>query len=463
MASSKNLTQGPIFKNVFLFSLPLMATNVLQVLFNMSDVAVVGKFGADTALGSVGSTTMIVNLFTGFMLGIGGGVNAIVARKFGAKDEEGVKTSVNTAFYMSLAIGAILLIAGLIVARPFLNLLGTKSELIDGAHAYLKIYFWGMPALALYNFGQGVLSAMGDTKKPLIFLLISGITNVLLNLFFVIVMKLDVKGVAIATIISLYLSATLILVSLIKVKDVYRLTANLKLFDTTALKNLLMLSVSAGLQNSIFAVANLFIQSAVNTFDAVIVSANSAAQNLDPLVYDVMAAFYTAATSFVAQNYGAMNKERVKKSYIAALTFSASSAIVLGAGFALFGRQFLLLFTDNKAVVEEGIDRLKIMAFSYFISAFMDCSIAASRGLNKTLLPAAFSIMGSCVFRIIWIYTVFAHFNTLASLYLLYAFSWSITGISETVYFVYVYKKTFKNAPAKPIDGGVEISQSENQ
>ena len=304
---------------------------------------------------------------------------------------------------------------------------------------------------------------MGDTKKPLIFLLISGITNVLLNLFFVIVMKLDVKGVAIATIISLYLSATLILVSLIKVKDVYRLTANLKLFDTTALKNLLMLSVSAGLQNSIFAVANLFIQSAVNTFDAVIVSANSAAQNLDPLVYDVMAAFYTAATSFVAQNYGAMNKERVKKSYIAALTFSASSAIVLGAGFALFGRQFLLLFTDNKAVVEEGIDRLKIMAFSYFISAFMDCSIAASRGLNKTLLPAAFSIMGSCVFRIIWIYTVFAHFNTLASLYLLYAFSWSITGIFETGYFVYVYKKTFKNAPAKPIDGGVEISQSENQ
>ena len=384
MASSKNLTQGSIFKNVFLFSLPLMATNVLQVLFNMSDVAVVGKFGADTALGSVGSTTMIVNLFTGFMLGIGGGVNAIVARKFGAKDEEGVKSSVNTAFYMSLAIGAILLIAGLIVARPFLNLLGTKSELIDGAYAYLKIYFWGMPALALYNFGQGVLSAMGDTKKPLIFLLISGITNVLLNLFFVIVMKLDVKGVAIATIISLYLSATLILVSLIKVKDVYRLTANLKLFDTTALKNLLMLSVSAGLQNSIFAVANLFIQSAVNTFDAVVVSANSAAQNLDPLVYDVMAAFYTAATSFVAQNYGAMNKERVKKSYIAALTFSASSAIVLGAGFALFGRQFLLLFTDNKAVVEEGIDRLKIMAFSYFISAFMDCSIAA---LTKRFCP----------------------------------------------------------------------------
>ena len=463
MASSKNLTQGSILKNLFLFSLPLMATNVLQVLFNMSDVAVVGKFGSDTSLGSVGSTTMIVNLFTGFMLGIGGGVNAIVARKFGAKDEAGVKISVNTAFYMSLAIGVILLIAGLIVARPFLDLLGTKAELIGGAHAYLKIYFWGMPALALYNFGQGVLSAMGDTKKPLIFLLVSGITNVLLNLFFVIVVKLDVKGVAIATVISLYLSATLILISLIRVKDVHRLTANLKLFDKNALKNLLMLSVSAGLQNSIFAVANLFIQSAVNTFDADIVSANSAAQNADPLVYDVMAAFYTGATSFVAQNYGAMNKERVKKSYIAALTFSAVSAIILGAGFALLGRQFLSLFTDNEAVVEEGIDRLKIMAFSYFISAFMDCSIAASRGLNKTLLPAVGAIMGSCVFRIVWIYTVFAHFHTLASLYLLYAFSWSITGIFETVYFICTYKKTFKNVPAKPVDGAEELAQSENQ
>lgn len=448
MTSSGNLTKGFIFKNLFLFSLPLMATNVLQVLFNMSDVAVVGKFGSNTSLGAVGSTTMIVNLFAGFMLGIGGGVNAIVARKAGAKDGAGVKTAVNTAFYMSLAIGLIMLAIGLAVARPLLNLLGTKPELVGGAHAYLKIYFFCMPALALYNFGQGVLSAVGDTKKPLVFLLISGTANVLLNLLFVIAFKLDVKGVALATVISLYLSASLVLISLIRVNGEYKLTANVKSVEKFTLKNLLALSVSAGLQNSIFAVANLFIQSAVNTFDANIVSANSAAQNADPLVYDIMAAFYTAATSFVAQNYGAGNKERVKKSYIAALTFSVAAAVLAGAAFTIFGRQFLSLFTDDKAVVEEGIDRLKIMAFSYFISAFMDCSIAASRGLNKTLLPAIGAVMGSCVFRIVWIYTVFAKFHTLASLYLLYAFSWSITGIFETIYFIYVYKKTFKTAPA---------------
>ena len=463
MANAKNLTQGSIFKNVMLFSLPLMATNVLQVLFNMSDVAVVGKFGSDTSLGSVGSTTMIVNLFSTFMLGIGGGVNAIVARRFGAKDGNGVKIAVNTAFYMSLVIGVILLAAGLTVARPLLNLLGTKSELIGGAHDYLKIYFCCMPALALYNFGQGVLSAVGDTKKPLIFLLISGTLNVLLNLLFVIAFKLDVKGVALATVISLYLSATLILISLLKVKDVYKLTANVKQVEKNTLKNLLALSLSAGLQNCIFSTANLFIQSAVNTFDATIVSANSAAQNADPIVYDVMAAFYTAATSFVAQNYGAMNKERVKKSFIAALSFALAAAVLLGAFFAIFSRQFLSLFTDDKAVVEEGVDRLKIMAFSYFISAFMDAPMAASRGLNKTLLPAIGSIMGSCVFRIIWIYTVFAHFHTLASLYLLYAFSWSITGIFETVYFICVYKKTFKNIPAEKADDGELLPYPENK
>lgn len=436
----QDLTRGPLKKQIFLFSLPLIASNVLQVLFNMSDIAVVGQFAGAAALGAVGSTTTLVTLFTGFLIGLSGGVNVLVAQHFGAKNEAEVRKTVHTAFLVSAAAGLLLAAAGICFARGLLELLHTKPELIDGAELYLRIYFLGMPALALYNFGNAVFSAVGDTKKPLFYLTIAGVVNVLLNLFFVIVCRLDVAGVATASAASQYLSMALTLGALFRRGDACALRLSAVRLDKKCTRKLLMLGIPAGLQSAIFAIANLFIQAAVNSFDATMVEGNSAAANADALVYDVMAAFYTACASFIGQNYGAGRRDRVRKSYLISMAYSFGVAAVMSAVLVLFGRQFLSLFTTEEAVIGAGMKRLVIMGCSYAFSAFMDCSIAASRGLGKTVAPMIIVISGSCVFRVIWIYTVFTYFGTITSLYLLYIFSWAITGAAEAAYFVRSYR-----------------------
>lgn len=441
----QDFTQGPIAKQILLFSIPLMFTNVLQILFNMADIAVVGQFAGTLALGSVGSTATLVTLFTGFLIGISSGINVTVAHHLGAKNEKDVQETVHTAALLSMGIGVLILLVGQFFSRPILELMHTKPELIDGAVAYMRIYFLGMPALALFNYGNAVLSAVGDTKRPLKYLTISGIVNVVLNLFFVIVCQLDVKGVALASIISQYLSAGLILRILLKSTEQYGLHLNQLRIHKDKLLSLLRISIPAGFQNAIFYIANLFVQVGVNSFSATYVSANSAAANADGLVYDVMAAFYTACGSFIGQNYGAGRKKRILHSYLISLTYAFVIGTAMGLTIWYFGEEFLGLFTKDPAVVEAGMIRLTIMSFSYGFSAFMDAAIAASRGLGKGLVPTIIIIMGSCVFRIIWIYTVFAYFGTITSLYLLYICSWTITAIAETIYFVYVYKKELKN------------------
>ena len=276
-----------------------MLSNVLQVLFNMSDIAVVGQFAGAEALGAVGSTATLVFLFTGFLIGIGNGINARTAMYLGSRSDRETEETVHTSCILSALIGVLLLIIGVVFARPLLELLNTKDGLIDGACLYLRIYFLGMPALALYNFGNAVFSAAGNTKKPLVYLLVAGVINVLLNLLFVIVCGLGVAGVAIASAVSQYVSAILIISALLRMDESYRLRfSKLRLYRDKS-RSVLSLGVPAGLQNSIFAIANLFIQSGVNSFDAVIVEGNSAAANADSLVYDVMAAFYIACSSFM--------------------------------------------------------------------------------------------------------------------------------------------------------------------
>lgn len=441
--STKDMTEGFLFKQIFLFSLPLIISNILQVLFNMSDVAVVGRFAGPAALGAVGSTTILVSLFTGFLIGLSGGVNVLAARYLGAKKQKDLEETVHTSVIICLASGIILLIFGLIFSRFLLELLNTKDELIDGATLYLHIYFLGMPALAIYNFGNAVFSAAGDTKKPLFYLLIAGILNVIMNLFFVIVCNLDVAGVAIASVVSQYISAALILISLFRSKEPYRLCLSKLKPYSGKVQSILSLGLPSGFQYAIFQIANLFIQTGVNSFDAVIVEGNSAAANADALVYDVMAAFYTACSSFMGQNYGAGKKDRILKSYFVSLAYSFGAGMLLGGLLVIFGRGFLALFTTDAMVAEAGMKRLRIMGFSYAVSAFMDCSIAASRGLGKSLVPTVIVIMGSCVFRVIWVYTIFAYFKTIPSLYLLYVFSWTLTAIAEIIYFANIYKKCY--------------------
>ena len=445
MASGeKNLTEGPLGRQILVFSLPLVLSNLLQAVFNMTDIAVVGRFAGSQALGSVGSTTIFITLMTGFLIGLGGGVNVLVARFYGAEHPKDVERSVHSALLVCLAAGVLLLAVGVAFSPVLMRLLGTKPDLIDGAILYLRIYFLGMPAMAVYNFGNGVFSAVGNTRKPLVYLTIAGVLNVLLDMFFVIVCRMSVAGAALATILTQYLSAFLILRALARTDGCYGLRREKLQLDPAMTRSILELGVPAGCQNAIFALANLFIQASINTFDTVVVSGNAAAANADPLVYDVMAAFYTACASFMSQNYGAGKPERVKRSYFISLGYSFGIGAVLGLSLVLFGQTFLSLFTTEPAVAEAGMQRLVIMGLSYPISAFMDCTIAASRGLGRTIVPTFIVIMGSCVFRVIWVYTVFAFFGTLLSLYLLFVCSWTITAIAEGIYFVRVYREEMK-------------------
>lgn len=447
------MTEGSLGKKILLFSLPLMLSNVLQILFTMSDVAVVGRFAGSLALGSVGSTTTLVMLFTGFLIGIGAGINVMVARFCGARDKKNAGETIHTAALMSLIIGLMVMGIGELLTRPLLELLGTKPDLMEGAAVYLHIYFLGLPALAVFNFGNAVLSAVGDTKRPLFYLTASGVLNVALNLLFVIGLHMSVMGVALASIIAQYLSAILVLIPLFRANGIHELRLKQLRISPDKAVRLLGLSIPAGCQNAIFHIANLFIQAGVNSFDTTVVAGNSAAANADGLVYDIMAAFYTACSSFMSQNYGAGKRERILKSYFISLAYSFLAGALLGGLLVLFGRQFLSLFATDTAVIEAGMMRLTIMGLSYCVSAFMDATIAASRGIGKSLWPTVIVIMGSCVFRVIWVYTVFAHFHTIESLYLLYVFSWSITALAEVGYFAHSYRKQIKqfSGPVHPL------------
>ncbi len=437
------MTSGSLWKNIFFFSIPLMLTQILEVLFNLSDVAVAGKFADYRALGAVGSTTLLVSLFTGFLIGLGSGVNVAVAHGLGAKDDSSVEKTIHSALLICTITGIILCLICNLFAEPMLKLLNTKDEFIDGAVLYFKIYALGMPAMAIYNFGNGVLSASGDTTRPLIYLSISGVLNVLLNLFFVIKCHMTADGVAIASVIAQYVSVFLILFNIMRRQDACRFSISKLKFHKYACKRVLMVGIPAGLQNAIFAIANLFVQTGVNSFDAVMVSGNSAAANADTLLFNIMAAFHTACASFVSQNLGAGNRSRIIKSYLISLLYSFMAGAFFGGMLLIFGRNFLSVFANEQPVIEAGMERLKIMGFSYCVSAFMDCTIAASRGIGKSLGPTVIVILGACVFRVIWIYTIFAHYGTITSLYLLYIFSWAITGTVEIIYFRISYKKLY--------------------
>lgn len=428
------MTQGPLARSILIFSLPLILSNLLQVLFNMSDVAVVGRFAGSDSLGAVGCTSQFVYLFTSFLIGMGSGINVLVARHAGSGHQKNAQDTASTALTLSLGLGVCITLLGIFFSRPILTLFGTRPELMDKAVLYVRIYFLGAPGMALYNYGNAVYDAIGNTRKPLLCLAFSGVLNILLNLFLVIVCRLDVAGVAIASAVSQLTAALLLLFFLRRDTDLLRAQAMLRP-SLPLVRRLLSIGLSSGFQMAVFPLANLFIQSGVNSFDAVMVAGNAAAANADGIVYDVMAAFYTACASFMGQNYGAGKTRRVRQSFRISLAFSFGIGLFLGLALYLAGPLFLSLFTTDPAVVACGMERMRIMCFSYAVSAFMDCTIAASRSLGYTGVPTFIVIMGSCVFRILWVKTIFAHFHTIPSLYLLYIFSWALTAAFELLYF----------------------------
>lgn len=440
-----NLTEGPLWSNILLFSIPLIFSQLLQVLFNMADVAIVGKFAGAIPLGSVGSTTMMVYLFTGFLIGMGAGVNVVVAKYLGARQHRDTEQSVHTAFLLCLAVGVILMILGVTLSPALLRLMKTKEDLLPGAIAYFQIYCLGMPAAGMFNFGSAVLSACGDTKRPLLYLSAAGVLNCILNLFFVIVLHMAAEGVAIASTISQFVSAGLLLIRMCRMDGECAVCFKKLRFYPGKTREILILSIPSGMQNAIFATANMFIQSGVNSFSSVMVEGSSAAANADTLIFNTQAAFYTACSSFIGQNWGAGKHDRMKKSYLWSVCYAVLIGALFGVAAIFRGRPFLYLFTNEPEVVEFGMERLKIMGISYWMSPFMDCTIAASRGIGKSVVPTVIVILGSCVFRIVWVYTVFAYFGTIASLFLLYLFSWGITAVFEILYFFVSYRKTVRN------------------
>jgi len=438
------MLHGSIWNKIPQYALPVAATGILEQLFNASDIAVVGNFTGENGTASVaavGANSSIIGLILNLFIGISLGANVVISNAIGHNDRNVVHKAVHTSIIVSVAGGLIVAVIGQFFAGLLLQSLNVPEDVLPLALLYLRIYLIGMPVNFLYNFEAAIFRSIGNTKTPLQALAVSGVLNVILNLFFVIVCKLDVAGVAIASVISQYISAVLILAVLFRSRESYGLSAAGMHIYSDKLRRILRIGIPGAFQHALFAIANLFVQTSVNSFDHILVEGNSAAANADPLVYDMMAAFYTACASFIAQNYGAHQKDRIMKSYIICNVYSFFVGLILGVGLYVLRYPFLSLFTNESVVIEAGIKRLSIMALSYSVSAFMDCTIAASRGLGKTVIPTIMVIMGSCVFRIFWIYTVFAHFRTIQSLYLLYVFSWTLTAIAEIIYFVYIYRR----------------------
>lgn len=439
-SSVLDMTEGPLVKKILFFSLPLVFTNVLQIFFNMADTAIAGRFAGYLALGSVGSTGQMIFFCSGMLAGLGGGVNVLAAICTGQKNFKELEVTVRASFVSCLAAGLVLLTAGFVFCPPLLRLMNTKPELFDDAVLYFRIYMLSMPAMALYFFGNALLGARGDTKSPLLFLILAGIINVILDIVLVVFLHLDVAGVGIATVAAQYVSCFLTLFKIFKVLQADGFDFTIRKVSLYKIGQVLKIGLPSGLQNSIFAAANIFIAAAINTFDAVMVAGNAASMNGDNLVYNIMAAFYSACAVFIGQNLGAQKKKRILNSYLISLFYSAACGFVLGSLLFIFGRQFLSLFSSDAGVIDCAMLKFKIMTFSFGISAFMDCTIAASRGLRKTLVPSIIVFTLSCLFRVMWVFTVFAHYRTVESLFLLYPFSWALTAVFEIIYFVFVYK-----------------------
>ena len=449
-SSAKSLTEGPLAKQILLVSLPLVLSNLLQVLFNMSDVAVVGRFAGSTALGSVGSTSIFVTLFTGFLIGLSNGINVLVARFYGARHADDVEKTVHSALLVSLAAGVLLLLIGLLGSPALLHLLNTKEDLYPGAVLYLRVYFLGMPALALYNYGNAIFSAIGETKKPLYYLCIAGALNILLNLFFVIVCHLDVVGVALASAISQCVSAFLVLRALTHVQDCYALDFHKVALDPATTQRILALGLPAGFQNAVFAIANLFIQAGVNSFDSLMVKGNSAAANADNMIYDAMAAFYMACASFMSQNYGAGNLARCRRATWVSMGLNFCASVMMIAVVLIFERSILSLFTHSEAVMEIAITRILLVVLAEPISVVMETVSDAMRGYGYSMPPAMVTLFCICSIRIVWVYTVFAADPTFDTLMIVYPISWAVTTAALTwLYFRHQKMLTAKHAHSR--------------
>lgn len=440
-----DMTEGRLLPKILLFSLPLMASSVLQLLFNAADVVVVGKFAGSEALAAVSSTTSLINLITQLFIGLSIGVNVVVAKHIGEKDFDKTYRSVSTSIIISLVGGVIVTVVGFLFCKTMLQLMGSPDDVIDLSALYLKIYFLGTIAMMLYNYGSAILRAQGDTQRPLKFLTLSGVLNVILNLIFVIVLKMSVAGVALATIISQYISAVLIMICLMKEKYPFGISLKEMTFDAAEFKQILVIGLPAGIQGTVFALSNVTVQSSINSFGKIVMAGNGAASNLEGFVYVAMNTFYQSAISFTSQNLGAKKYERLTPILFTCLGCVLVTGAVLGIGLWYFGDIFLSIYSSDPEVISAGIIRLSYIGKIYFLCGTMDVLCGCLRGMGYSLIPMINSLLGSCAFRLVWLATVFKIYHTQDMVYIVYPLSWIITIALHLILYIYVRKKMQKN------------------
>ena len=436
-----NMCEGPILGKVLIFSIPLMLSGILQLLFNAADVIVVGRFAGSQSLAAVGSTSALINLLINVFMGFSVGVNVLVARYYGGRKERDVSETVHTAVTLSLVCGLILVAVGLALTRLLLELMGTPDDVIDKAVLYMQIYFIGMPANMLYNFGSAILRAVGDTKRPLYYLSAAGVVNVILNLISVIIFHMDVAGVALATIISQAISAVCVLRCLMRHESCLKIRLGELKIHKEKLMGIVKVGLPAGMQGAIFSISNVLIQSSVNSFGSIAMAGNTAAQNIEGFIYNAMVAVYQANLSFTSQNYGAGKFSRINR--IMFICIGVVSVVGFSIGVLAYGAgtSLLSIYSSDPEVIAYGMTRLQIIGLTYFTCGIMDTMVGSIRGIGYSVLPMLVSLTGACLFRIIWIFTIFQWSHTLLTLYISYPASWVLTATAHIVCFFLIRKK----------------------
>ena len=449
MAVSKHemdMTKGSLFGQILIFAVPIMAMNLLQLLFNAADMVVVGRFSGSEALAAVGATGSLINLIVNVFMGLSVGTSVVVAQDYGAGKPQPISRSVHTSIAVSIVSGFIVMVLGLILCGPMLAMMGTPHDIIHLSELYMRIYFLGIPASMVYNFGAAILRAVGDSRRPMNYLIISGIVNVIFNMFFVIVLKMSVAGVALATVISQYLAVYLILRCLIKTDRAIRLFPRQIRIDKQKLKDIVRIGLPAGLQSLLFSISNVLVQSAVNSFGSTMVAASSAAGNVEGLVGTTMNAYYNAAITFTGQNMGAKNYDRIDSVAKICTVLVFATWFVLSGAMLVFGETLLTLYTKNPEVIELGMMRLKIMMVAYFTCGIMNVYPGLTRGMGYSILPMLCTLVGACLMRIVWLVTVFRWYPTPNVLFICYPVTWALAGIGQVISFFYARKQVRKKA-----------------
>lgn len=448
-ASSKkyeiDMCNGPLLGKILVFYVPLMLSGVLQLLFNAADIAVVGRFSGNHALAAVGSTSSLTNLIVNLFIGLSVGTNVLVARYYGANQKKELKEMVQTAIVTGFIGGVILVFLGFVISKPALTWMDTPADVIEHSVLYMRIYFAGMPFMMVYNFGAAVLRAVGDTRRPLYYLLVAGVVNVVLNLIFVICFHMGVAGVALATVISQAISALLVVRCLIRTDGVYKLEIKDVHISMDKVWRMVRIGMPAGLQGALFSISNVLIQSSVNSFGSIAMAGNTAASNLEGFVYTAMNAFYQAAISFCGQNYGAQKYKRVGRILLICEILVVIVGVVLGNLVYIFGGTLLQLYSTDAEVIQYGLLRLSFICVTYALCGMMDTIVGVLRGIGYAIMPMLVSLTGACLFRVVWIYTVFKQVHSLECLYISYPISWTLTFLAHLVCFIVIYRKFLKS------------------